>query len=56
MFATIGIFLCKGLKIQPHVCNGHHHVLMMYMNFSDIAILKIHGVDYTCIVIGISKS
>ena len=31
-------------------------VLMMYMNLSDIAILNIHGVDYHCIINGISKS
>ena len=29
---------------------------MISMNLSDIAILKIHGVDYRCIITGINKS
>ena len=32
------------------VCNGYHDVLMMSMNLSDISILKIHSVDYRCII------
>ena len=28
----------------------------MSMNLSDIAILNIHGVDYCCIITGISKN
>ena len=29
---------------------------MMSMNLSDVAILKIYGTDYCCIISGISKS
>ena len=37
------------------MCNGFHDVLMMSINFNDIAVLNIHGVDYRCIINGISK-
>ena len=40
----------------PHVCNGRHDVLIMSINLSDIAFLNICGVDYCCIINGISKS
>ena len=39
-------FLDKGFKLEPYVYNGCHDVLMVSMYFSDIAILKIYGVDY----------
>ena len=29
---------------------------MMFINLEDIAILNIHGVDYCCIISGISRS
>ena len=32
-----------GFKFQPDVCNRCHNLLMMYMNLSDIAILKINS-------------
>ena len=49
-------FLDKGFKFQPYVCNGCHHVLMMSMNLSEIAVLNINGADYGRIITGISKS
>ena len=49
-------FLGKGFKFQPNVCNRCHDVLMMSTSLSDIAILKISGADYCCIINGISKS
>ena len=47
-------FLDKGLKFQPDVWNLCDGVLMMSMNLSDIAFLKIQGADYRCIISGIS--
>ena len=47
IFVTIGIFLHKGFKFQPHV---------MSKNLCDIAILNIHGTEYSCIISRISKS
>ena len=49
-------FLDEGFKFQHDICNGYHDVLMMSMNLSDIAILNNIGVDYRCIIDGISKS
>ena len=42
-------FLDKGFKAQADVCNWCHDVLMMSVNLSNIAILKICTVDYCCI-------
>ena len=49
-------FFDKGFKFQPDGCNICHDVLMMSMNLSNIAILKIHGIDYCCILSEISKN
>ena len=47
-------FLNKGFKFQIHVFNKYHDLLMMSMNLSNIAILKIKSADYLCIITGIS--
>ena len=49
-------FLNKGFKFQSYVCNVCHDLLIMSVNLSDIAILKIEFIDYCCIISGISKS
>ena len=49
-------FLDKGFKFKPPVCNGCHDVLMISLDLNYIAILNIDGVDYGCIINGISKS
>ena len=49
-------FLDKGFKFQPSVCNRCHNVLMMSINLNDITGLNIRGIDYHCIINGISKS
>ena len=43
-------FLSKGFKFQPNVYNRCLDLLMMSMNFSDIAILNTKGSDYSCII------
>ena len=43
-------------KFQPNVSNRYHDLLMMSVNFSDIAILNIKGSDYRCIISLISKN
>ena len=43
IFATVGIFLNKGFNFQRYVCNRYHYLLIMSMNFHDIAFLKIKG-------------
>ena len=49
-------FLNKAFKFQPYVCNRCHDLLMMSINLSDIALLKIKNSDYHCIITEISKS
>ena len=49
-------FLDKGFKFRLDGCNECHNVLMMFMNLSNIAIPNIDGVDYLCIISGISKT
>ena len=39
-------FLNKGFKFQPYVCNRCHDLLMMFINLSDVAILKIKSYYY----------
>ena len=39
----------------PDVCNGCHDVVTMSIRLNDIAILNIRGVDYHCIINGISR-
>ena len=55
VFVTIGIFLHKRFKFQPCVCNVCHDLLIVSMNLSNIAILKMKNVDYYSIVSGVSK-
>ena len=45
-----------GYKFQPYVCNGCHAVSMMAYELKNIAILNAKGVDYRCILWGISKN
>ena len=48
-------FLNKHFKFQPIVWN-RYHLLMMFMNLTDIAILNIKGSNYCCITSGIRKN
>ena len=56
IFVTISIFLSKGFKFQPKVCNKCHDLLMVFMNLGNIAILNIGSTDFCCIISGISKN
>ena len=49
-------FLNYIFKFQQNVCNRYHDLLMMLINFSDIAILNIKGSDYCCIISLIRKN
>ena len=49
-------FLNKCFKFQPNVCNICHDLLMVSINVSDIAILKIKGSNHHCVISRISKS
>ena len=39
-------FFYHGFKSQNSVCNVCHDLTMMCLNFSDIAIITINGVDF----------
>ena len=43
-----------GFKSEPHVCNKCHDVLMIAYELKNIAILNVKGVDFRCILWGIS--
>ena len=43
-------------KFKPLVCTKLHDVLMTSYELKNIAILKVKGVDYRCILWGISKN
>ena len=49
-------FLNEEFKLQSNVRNRCHHFLMMSINLSNVAILKIKYADYCCIITRISKN
>ena len=49
-------FLNYSFKLEPNVCNRCHDLLMISINFSDIAMLNIKCSDYCCIISLISKN
>ena len=48
-------FKYVGFKFEPHVCNKCHDVLMTANELKNIAILNVKGVDFRCILWGISR-
>ena len=44
------------LKFQDSVCNGCHVFTMLYVNISNIAIIKTIIIDYRCIIYFIRKN
>ena len=42
-------------KFEPHVCNKCHDVLMTAYELKNILILSVKGVNFRCILCGISK-
>ena len=49
-------FLYYCFKFKQNVCNRCHNLLMMSMNFNNIAILNIKDSGYHCIISLISKN
>ena len=45
-----------GCKFEPNVCDKCHDVLMRAYKLRNIAILNVKGVNYRCILRGISKN
>ena len=44
-----------GFKFEKHVCKKCHDVLMTVYELKNIAILSVRGVDFRCILWGISR-
>ena len=44
-----------GFKFEPYVCNKCHDVLMTTYELKNIAVLNAKGVDFRCILWGISR-
>ena len=45
-FVIIGIFLDKGFKYEPYLCNGCHDLMQKAINFNDVAILSVKRTGY----------
>ena len=43
------------IYFKPYLCNGFHAVSMKAYELKNIAILNVEGVDYRCILWGISR-
>ena len=56
MISHYWYFKDAGFKFEPYVCNKCHDVLMATYELKNIAILTAKGVDYRCILWGISKT
>lgn len=54
IFFHYWFFLIKRLRFQLIVCNGNHETIMMSSDINSILI--IYGVDYHCLIVGITKS
>ena len=48
-------FKYVGLEFEPHVCNRFHHILMTAYEVKSIAVLNVKGVDFRCVLWGISR-
>ena len=44
-----------GFKFEPHVCNKCQDVLMAAYELKDIVMFNVKGVDFRCILWGISR-
>ena len=45
-----------GHKFEPNVCNRCHYVLTTACELKNIAILNVKGVDYRCVLSGVTKN
>ena len=45
-----------GFKVEEHVCNGCHDLLMMAYGLENIAILSSKGATFRCLLMRISRN
>ena len=55
MLCHYSYFKDVGFKFEPHVCNKCHDGLMTAHELKIIAILDVKGIDFRCMLWGISK-
>ena len=55
LFGTVGIILGTGFRFQSFVCNGCHGILMLSLHINNIAILDIHDIDFSRIILRVNK-
>ena len=55
MFCHYWYFKDAGFKFESYVCSKCHDVLMTAYELKNIAILSVRGVDFRCILWGISR-
>ena len=46
IFCDIGIFLDKGFRFEPYLCNGYHDLIQKAMKFIDVAIFSVKGSNF----------
>ena len=44
-----------GFKFEPRICNKSHNLLMTAYELKSIATLNVKGIDFRCILRGISR-
>ena len=49
------VFKVVGFQFKAHVCNKCHDILMTAYELQNIAISDVKGIDFRCILWGISK-
>ena len=49
-------FFNYGFKFQDYICNRCHDLSMLCLNISQIAIITVKNVDFSCSMYNISKS
>ena len=55
LFSIVGFFN-HGFEFQDSVCNGCHDLTMLIIKISNIAIITVKSIDYSCITHNIRKS
>ena len=55
LFGTVGIILGTGFRFQSFVCNGCHGILMLSLYINNIAILDIHDIGFSRIILRVNK-
>ena len=50
------VFLRRNFNFGKYLCNGCHDISMIDYELENIAILKVKGADYRCVLWGVAKN